>query len=133
MLSKLLKVGLLAGAVATGALVTTAAEARSPNTPCFFTNSWQGWSSPSPDVLLLRVNMHDVYRVELAGGGGGSSLNSAGYFLVNQVRGSNSICSALDLDLAVADHHGFYRPLIARNLTRLTPAEVAAIPKKYKP
>jgi len=132
MLSKLLKVGLLAGAVAAGAAVATTAEARSPNTPCFFTNSWQGWSSPSRDVLLLRVNMHDVYRVELSGGGG-PGLNSAGYFLVNQVRGSNTICSALDLDLAIADHNGFYQPLFPRTLTRLTPEEVAAIPKKYKP
>jgi hypothetical protein len=33
----------------------------------------------------------------------------------------------------VADHHGFYQPLIARSLTKLSPAEVAAIPKKYRP
>jgi hypothetical protein len=132
-LSKILTGGLAAGVIAAGAFATTA-QADTPRSrpSCFFTNSWRGWSSPSPDVLLLRVNNRDVYRVELSGGGS-SSLNHAGYFLVNQVRGSNSICSALDLDLAVADHHGFYQPLIARNLTKLTPAEVAAIPKKHRP
>jgi hypothetical protein len=134
-LSKILTSGLVAGVIAVGAGLATTAQADTATksrSSCFFTNSWQGWSSPSPNVLLLRVNMRDVYRVELSGGGS-SSLNHAGYFLVNQVRGPNTICSALDLDLAVADHHGFYQPLIARSLTKLTPAEVAAIPKKYRP
>lgn len=133
-LSKILKGGLAAGVVAAGAVLATAAQADAPvrKQSCFFTNAWRGWSSPSPNVLLLRVNLRDVYRVELAGGGS-SSLDNAGYFLVNKVRGSNSICSALDLDLAVSDHHGFYQPLIARSLTKLTPEEVAAIPKKYLP
>jgi hypothetical protein len=134
-LSKILTGGLAAGVIAAGAGLATVAQADTPaktRSSCFFTSSWRGWSSPSPDVLLLRVNMRDVYRVQLVGGGS-SSLNHAGYFLVNQVRGPNTICSALDLDLAVADHHGFYQPLIARSLTKLTPAEVAAIPKKYRP
>ena len=134
-LSKTLTSSLVAGLIAAGAGLATAAQADTAarsRSSCFFTNAWQGWSSPSPDVLLLRVNNRDVYRVELSGGGS-SSLRQTGYFLVNQVRGSNTVCSALDLDLAVADHHGFYQPLIARSLTKLTPAEVAAIPKKYRP
>jgi hypothetical protein len=59
-------------------------------------------------------------------------LQSPGVHLVFKGRGS-SICGPLDLDLAVSDGHGFNTPLIARSLTKLTPEEVAAIPRKYQP
>jgi hypothetical protein len=135
MLPKVIKSGLLAGALiaAVGAATAASAEAKPrPVTKCFFTTAWRGWSSPSPDVLYLKVNMRDVYKVDLVGGGS-SSLKRPGYFLVNQVRGSNSICSALDLDLAVADGHGFYQPLIARSIRPMSTEEIALIPKKFRP
>ena len=50
-----------------------------------------------------------------------------------QVRGSDAICSAIDLQLAVADSSGFREPLIAKSITKLTPEEIAAIPPKYRP
>ena len=53
--------------------------------------------------------------------------------LVSIVRGSNSICTANDLDLKISDDHGFTQPLIAKSITKLTPEQVAAIPKKYRP
>jgi len=54
-------------------------------------------------------------------------------FLITKQRGSSWICSPLDLDLQVADHVGFRQPLIAKSLRKLTPQEVAAIPKKDLP
>ncbi len=101
------------------------------HTPCFFTTQWEGWKSPSPDVIYLGVNMHDVYRVDLSAGS--SQLQSPNVHLVSINRGSSSICTALDLDLKVSDSQGFAEPLIARTLTKLTPEEVAAIPKKFRP
>jgi hypothetical protein len=54
--------------------------------------------------------------------------------LINKVRGSDWICSPLDLDLQVADSHGGFRePLIVKSITRLTPEQVAAIPKRDLP
>jgi hypothetical protein len=35
--------------------------------------------------------------------------------------------------LALADGHGFYQPLIAKDLVKLTPEEVAALPKRDLP
>ena len=116
---------------AVSALVATAANAAPDRAPCFFLTQWEGWKSPSPDVLYLGVNMHDVYRVDLAGGS--SQLQAPDVHLVSTNRGSSSICSAIDLDLQVADSMGFSAPLIARTLTKLTPEEVAAIPKKFRP
>jgi len=118
-------------ALATFASAAQAAEGAARN--CFAVSSWRGWSSPSSDTLYLRINNRDVYRVDLVGSADGRSVKSPGSFLVSKVRGSNFVCSALDLDLSVADDHGFKRPLFPRALTKLTADEIAAIPAKYRP
>jgi len=132
-LPKIITSGLLAGALIAGTASAANAEATTrPVSKCFFTNAWHGWSSPSANVIYLKVNMHDVYRVDLANSGS-SSLKRPGYFLVSQVRGTNTICSAIDLDIAVADGYGYYQPLFPKAITRLTPEEIALIPPKYRP
>ncbi len=58
--------------------------------------------------------------------------------LVARFNGTN-ICQAIDLNLSVVQGvggqlgDGFRVPLIATKLTKLTPEEIAAIPKKYRP
>jgi hypothetical protein len=114
------------------ATAATAAPERTSKDACFLSNSWKGWSAPGDgDVLYLRVGLRDIYRVDLTPGT--RVRKDADNFLVSQVRGSNWICSPLDLDLQLSDHHGFRQPLIARALRKLTPAEVAAIPRKDLP
>ena len=110
----------------------SAAPEQASTRDCFSSRSWRGWSAPQgADVLLLRVRGNDIYRVGLSPG---SRVHRyVGDFLVNQVRGSSWICSALDLDLALMDYNGFSRPLIATNLRKLTPEEVAAIPREDRP
>jgi len=121
--------GLIAAALL-GLAVTSAHAATNQN--CFFVTEWQGWKSPSPNVLYLKVNMHDVYRVDLSAGS--SQLQWPDMHLVSIVRGgSSSICGPLDLDLSVSDGHGFKEPLIAKAITKLTPDEIAAIPPKFRP
>lgn len=109
-----------------------AATRGDPSTPCFFVTQWQGWKSPNPDTLYLGINNHDIYEVKLSGGGS-SQLSWPDMHLVSIDRGSGSICNALDLDLKIADTNGFAEPLIAKSLRKLTPAEVAAVPPKYRP
>ena len=56
--------------------------------------------------------------------------------LITDVHGPNTICTALDWDLRVADGTGpgsFATPCIVKTMTKLTKAEAGAIPKKYKP
>ncbi|MBS0384168.1 MAG: hypothetical protein JSS00_02325 [Proteobacteria bacterium] len=109
-----------------------AATAQAPARDCFISSNWRGWSaSRQADVLYLRVLGNDIYRVELTPGS--HVRRYGGEFLVNQIRGSSWICSALDLDLALSDYNGFSRPLIATDLRRLTPEEVAAIPREDLP
>ena len=98
---------------------------------CFSSTQWRGWSSPTDDVIYLRVGTNDVYRVDLLPGAG--RLDRGGRFLISEVRGSNRICSANDLDLAIADSVGFRTPLFPRTLRKLTTEEVAALPPGDRP
>jgi hypothetical protein len=121
----------LGGFVAPLAHASTEAPATSKNN-CFLSSSWNGWNTTADgDALYLRINLKDVYRVELTPGT--HARRYADQFLVNTVRGSSWICSPLDLDLAISDHHGFRQPLIVRGLRKLSAAEIAAIPKKELP
>ena len=98
---------------------------------CFSSTQWRGWSSPTDDVIYLRVGSNDIYRVDLLPGSG--RIDRGGQFLISEVRGSNRICSANDLDLAIADSVGFRTPLFPRTLRKLTPEEVAALPPAHRP
>jgi hypothetical protein len=144
-----------AALMVSAALLSTASIAHTDppkpaGTNCFAITQWQGRSSPSPNVIYLKVNMHDVYRVDLSGGS--RMLQAPDVHLVSRVHGPNTICSAIDLQLEVSDNTGFSgnvgagirggfgdvgggvsEPLIASNLTKLTPDQVAAIPAKDRP
>ena len=136
---KLLSRILVAG-VAAALAIPLAAQSADPPKPaahpdraaCFLSRDWDGWSAPGDgDFLYLRVRQREIWRVDLTPGS--HVRKQPDYFLVNRVRGSSWICSPLDLDLTLSDHHGFRRGLIAKSLRKLTPAEVAAIPKKDLP
>lgn len=110
-----------------GAAQAMPADGRS----CFFINQWNGWSAPDSQTLLLKVGQRDVYKVTL--NSDSRQLRAPGVFLVSQVRGSSSVCSARDLDLTVADSGGIREPLFLGQMTKLSPEEVAALPRKDRP
>lgn len=118
----------LAGAAA--AQDTTAAKPAKPARQCFYLSDWRGWSAPDKDTLYLKVRGKDVYKVDLAYGS--NQLTWPGTHLVSVVRGVDSVCSPLDLDLRVSD--GFIAtPIRAKTITKLTPEQIALIPKKDQP
>jgi len=115
--------------VAQPALADSAVKA---NDTCFATTQWQGWKSPSPSVIYLRINVSDVYRLDLSAPS--NELQYPEVHLFSEVRGSDWICSPLDLQLWVADDGGHFRePLFVKSITRLSSDEVKAIPAKYRP
>jgi hypothetical protein len=66
--------------------------------------------------------------------GGSNLLTGPTPHLINKVRGPDTVCSAIDLDLQVsAGTGGPIEPLIAKSLVKLTPQQVAALPKKDLP
>jgi hypothetical protein len=137
----MLKAGLLATVLFTAvpALAHAATDPAKDATPrpartCFFLSDWEGWSAPDKDTLYIKVRRREVYRVDLAHGS--NMLTAPSVYLVNVVRGTDQICHPLDLDLRVSDgfgHVGGGIPLMAKTITRLTPEQVAALPKKHRP
>ncbi|CAN5322480.1 DUF6491 family protein [soil metagenome] len=120
-------------AAAAPALADPAAKDVAPRAArsCFYLSDWDGWSAPDKNTLYMKVRNRDVYRVDLSYGT--SQLTSPGVHLVSIVRGVDSVCAPLDLDLRVSDGFGFATPIRAKTITKLTPEQIAAIPKKYRP
>jgi hypothetical protein len=109
-----------------------AASQLTPTRDCFLSSNWQGWSAPrDADVLYLRVRGDGIFRADLTPGT--RVHRYGGDYLVNQIRGSSWICSALDLDLALTSYGGFPRPIVVTNLRRLSAEEAAAIPHEDLP
>jgi hypothetical protein len=102
-----------------------------PLNPCFAASQWTDWKSPSPNVIYLKVDFNRVFRLDLSAGS--NELQDPDVHLVSRIRGSDWICSPLDLDLEVADLDGIREALIVKAITPLTPDEVKAIPAKFRP
>ncbi len=129
----LIQIAAALAVIAAAPLALGAAEVpASSNDGCFASNNWNSWSTiDDGDALLLQVGQRDFYRVGLTAGTHARKV--PGEFLVNELRGSGWVCSHLDLDLWITDRQGMRLPLIATSLRRLSPDEVAALPKKTLP
>jgi hypothetical protein len=122
----------LAATLGLAGAATAADPPKSSSRDCFFARSWEGWKAPNDKTLFLRVNNRDVYRVDLQVGS--TFLTGPDPHLINDVRGPDTICSPLDLDLRVSPgSDGPAEPLFVKSLVKLTPQQVAAIPKKDRP
>ena len=117
--------------LALGLSVGGAWAAPAEKTPCFFVNKWEGWKAPNDHTIYLGVVGQGVYQADLALGS--SLLRDPDAHLVNVTQGQDSVCTAIDLRLAVTVPNGIREILIVRHLTRLTPDQAAAIPRKLRP
>jgi hypothetical protein len=107
-----------------------AKPAKPANPSCFFSTDWQNWHAASTDTIYLRVKLNDIYKVELSHTS--YMLKDPTVHLISIVRGPSSVCTPLDLDLKVSDGV-MIEPLFVKSITRLTPDEVKAIPRKDLP
>ncbi len=141
MAARKITAAVLACAAALTATATVAAQPAPNQTSeprqrdqCFYVNQFQQWRDVDDKTIYIRVNLNDFYRLDMA-----QSCPELTYpdpHLITTTRGSDTVCSALDWDLRVADGTGpgsFAVPCIVKTMTKLTSAEAATIPKKYKP
>jgi len=123
---------ILVGLDATATLAQSDVPADKPARHCFSLTRWNGgWRAAANDVLYLGIDHSDVYRLDL--NGSNDQLLMADAHLINIVRGGDMVCTPIDLDLFVSDGHGFKTPLFVKTITKLTPEEVAALPKTLHP
>jgi hypothetical protein len=128
-----MKAPILMAAAATAVLgLTGVAHAATPNATrnCFLVHDWEDWRGADPNTIYLRVNAHDFYRLDLSSGS--QMVTDQANHLISDTRDSGWVCSPLDLNLKISDGH-IVEPLIVKTITKLTPDEVAAIPKKAMP
>ncbi len=130
---KSLLLGAALSATALGAATAAPTDIKPARHDCFRSSQWSGWHAPDASTVYLRVNLRDIYRLDL--NSPSQQLTWPGSHLVNDVRGPDSVCTPIDLDLSVADNSfsGFKDHLFIKAITKLTPEQVAAIPKKDLP
>jgi uncharacterized protein DUF6491 len=118
-------------AAVTGPALAQPAEAPK-SASCFFVTDFDTWRPRDTRTLIIRVRTSNYYRLDLAQECPAATWPGA--HLIMNVRGPNTICTALDWDLRVSTNpNGMITPCIVKTMTLMTPAEVAALPKGAKP
>lgn len=115
------------------ATATWARPAPPHQNACFFINEFRGWKAPDARTIFIRVGAERIYRLDLAADC--ALLTFADAHLITRSRGTDTVCSALDWDLRVSQPPGTGAPetCIVKQMTRLSTAEAAAIPPKFRP
>ena len=112
------------------ALSATAAEAatKSPRA-CFWVRDVNGWSAADDHTVYLRVGVKEVWRLDLLGTCPDIKWD---WRIALSSTGSSTVCSPLDATIIAHTPIGPQRCPV-KQVTRLTPQEVAALPPKQRP
>ena len=120
---------LLAFAATTASAADNAGKPVAPN-QCFWTRNITGFAAPDDHTVYIRVSFRDVYRLDLMVACPDVEWNQR-IALVS--RSGSNICNALDAEIvAHATGLGPQRCPV-KTMTKLTPAEIAVLPRHAKP
>ncbi len=122
-----------AGALAADAPTTrTAASAtESAKAPCFLRREWRGSFRATPDARTIYIRVSgSIYRLDLQSS---YPLLKDPFSVLRNRDSAEMICTPLDFRLTVSNRIGAEESPIVKHMTRLTPAEAAALPKRLKP
>lgn len=117
---------------ATGA--ACAADSKGPRSDtgrqCFYARNVNGFAAQSDRIVNVRVGVRDVYQFELFAPCPDVRWNQA--LGIRTRGGSNFICSGLDAEIFTRTPIGPQRCPVTR-IRKLTPEEVAALPRGARP
>lgn len=129
---RMLIVFFLAGTLAGAAPAPEAGPPTKPAGHCFSPQQFDGWRAADPQTVYIRADVNRYYRVDLAREC--SMLASWDARLILNVTGGSVICSAADMVMKVSEPFvPIPEPCFVKNMTELSPAEVAAIPPAQRP
>lgn len=98
---------------------------------CFWVRTIDNFTvSDDEQTMYIRSGLHDIYRLDMPSRCVGLSFKTN--VGIKSATGAGSICEPLDIDLIVREN-GMRVPCTVTGLHKLTPAEVAVLPKKLKP
>jgi hypothetical protein len=100
---------------------------------CFHTRDITNHTIADDQTMYLNVNNRDVYRLVM------SSACLAGAMptdpiVMREPPGTPYACRPIDLDISISHSPGLTPvPCIVQSMARLTPAEVGALPPRWRP
>lgn len=100
-----------------------------PARQCFWTSQVTNFASNDDRIVNVRVGVKQVYQFEMFGPCHDVDWS---HQIALVSRGSSSICSGLDAEIVTSGPVGPQRCLV-RNVRKLTPAEIAALPPRARP
>lgn len=121
-------------ALVAAAFPALAADQTKPETgsQCFRMSQIRNHTKGDNQTLYFSVGSRDVYRLDMSGAClAGASSNDP--LIMETVGGTDMICRAIDLDIKVKMGPGGASPCIIKQITKLTPTQIAALPPKVKP
>jgi len=120
-----------AALLALGATAVGAADKPAKDT-CFWARNITSFAAPDDHTVYVKVNQRDVYRLDLMISCPDVQFNQRVELQSSRGAGG-SICGPLDADI-VSHATGLGRQRCpVKALTKLTPDEIAALPKHAKP
>lgn len=120
---------ILTAAASLSAGAAQAADTAKPHRSCFWTRDVSSWSAADDRTVYIKVGVKDVYRLDLMGPCPDIDWS---WKMGLESHGSSSICSALDATIIARSPIGPQRCPV-REVTKLTPQEIAALPPKHRP
>ena len=124
-----MKIQLLIAAAGLAALALPAQAA--PERTCFRMHDVESHSVVDNHTIYVTARGRDVYRITTSNNCFATKTRSDP-LITRSSGGSDLICKPIDLDLAVGGSGGVSHCIVS-GIDKLTPAEVAAVPKKLKP
>lgn len=111
----------------------TSAPARSsrPREACFDVHMVNGFNAPDESTVYIRVSVNEIWRLKLFAPC--PNVNWDQRIALQNRSGGSFVCNALDAELLVHDPGMGMQRCPITELHKLTPAEVAALPKKSRP
>ncbi len=106
------------------------AAARKGAGQCFYARNISSFSAAGRETVNLRVGVNDYYQIKLLGTCQDIDWTQR---IGLESRGSDWICSGLDVTVIVPSSTLGTQRCAATSITKLTPEEVKALPKKEKP
>lgn len=119
------------GAAPAGSASAVNATATTGDRQCFRSHDIRNHTVADSKTMYIDVGGREVYRVGMRGGCLTAS-SSTDPIITRQRGGSDMICRPIDLDISIS-RSGFESACIVESITRLAPAEVAALPAKLRP
>jgi len=117
---------ILAGLSALAAASGAAAQPQSSTDPCFLSRYVRGHTTDGKDSVYLNVDGTAVFRVSTDATCLSHATASDPILIAD--RGSGKVCTRQDIELQVRGLR-----CIVKSVTKLTPAEVSALPKALQP